>query len=89
MATMPYPLANHYRQARLILVGSESPGLSGGFTLETSVLDGRAIGWWRVRPLLAGFPDGYASTRVPYKKNPGKCPGKLFGTAGGALAFFV
>jgi hypothetical protein len=88
MVTMPYPIATHYRQSTPNISRECESGSEGRLALETSVLDGRAIGRWRVRP-LAGFPDGYASTRVPYKKKPGKWPGMLFGTAGGALAFSV
>jgi hypothetical protein len=53
--------------------------------LKTSVLDGRAIGRWRVW-LLADFPYMYPGIR---QKKVGEVAGKIVRTAAGALAFIA
>jgi hypothetical protein len=52
--------------------------------LETRVLDGRAIGGWRVRP-QAGFPDMYPSTK---QRKYGEMAGKAFQRGGTGASFF-
>jgi hypothetical protein len=60
-------------------------GSARRLALETRVLDGRAIGGWRVRP-LADFPDIFTGT---IHEKPGKWPEKSFIAATGALALSV
>jgi hypothetical protein len=50
------------------------PGSARRLALETRVLDGRAIGGWRVRP-LAGFPYRYPAIR---QEKAGEMAGKTF-----------
>jgi hypothetical protein len=61
------------------------PGSTLRLALETRVLDGRAMGRGRVRP-LASFPDMYPGTA---QKKQGKWPGKRFSAAARVLDFFV
>jgi hypothetical protein len=60
------------------------PGLTRRLALETRVLDVRAIGGWRVRP-LADFPDRYPGTRTD---KAGEMSGKTFHRGGRSANFF-
>jgi hypothetical protein len=60
------------------------PGLARRLTLEASVLDGRAISGWRVRP-LANFPERYPGT---IQKKAGEMTSKTFQRRGKSASFF-
>jgi hypothetical protein len=83
MVTMPYPTATHYRHAHLILE-SASLGQRKGPHSKSRVLDGRAIGGWRVRPLV-GFPDRYSGTR---QEEATVMAGTTFQPSGRSVSFF-
>jgi hypothetical protein len=71
--SMPYPTATHYRHAHVILEGAS----------ETRVLDGRAIGGPRVRP-LACFLDMYPGTK---QEKDGEMVEKTFQRGGKSVVF--
>jgi hypothetical protein len=60
------------------------PGSARRIVLETRVLDGRAIGGWRIW-LLAGFPDKYQGTK---QEKAGEMAGKSFQRGGMSASSF-
>jgi hypothetical protein len=83
MVIMPYPTATHYRQSTFNIRECE-PGSARRLALETKVLDGRAIGGWRVRP-PADFPERYPGTR---QKKAGEMAGKTLQGGGMSASSF-
>jgi hypothetical protein len=76
MVTVPYPTATHYRHAHLILERASPGRRRGPHSNQDCSTDARSVGGGYGRWLIF-----QTCTRVPYRKKPGKWPGKLFSAA--------